>query len=68
MHDALGFRNTRTKMNWTMEWYELDQLFNCTFPHLINNETLKWCNQGNKKKSKLILKQLIFQCRSFVYL
>lgn len=46
MHDALGFRNARTKMNWTMEWYELDQLFNCTFPHLVDNTTLTWCNQG----------------------
>lgn len=45
-HDGLGFRNTRTGLNYTMEWYELDQLFNCTFPHLINNNSLTWCNQG----------------------
>ena len=46
MHDALGFRNTRTGLNYTMEWYELDQLFNCTFPHLLQDGSLKWCNQG----------------------
>lgn len=31
-HDAVGFKNTRTGLNYTMEWYELDQLMNCTFP------------------------------------
>jgi ceroid-lipofuscinosis neuronal protein 5 len=46
MHDALGFRNKRTGLNYTMEWYELDQLFNCTFPHLQEQKTIKWCNQG----------------------
>ena len=46
MHDAVGIRNTRTGQNWTMEWYELDQLFNCTFPHVMDDETFKWCNQG----------------------
>ena len=46
MHDGLGFRNTRTGLNYTMEWYELDQLFNCTFPHLLEDQSLKWCNQG----------------------
>ncbi|CAF0703185.1 unnamed protein product [Brachionus calyciflorus] len=46
MHDGVGFRNTRTKLNYTMEWYELDQLFNCTFPHLLEDGSLKWCNQG----------------------
>lgn len=46
MHDGLGFRNTRTGLNYTMEWYELDQLFNCTFPHVLGNNSLKWCNQG----------------------
>ena len=46
MHDALGFRSKSTGLNYTMEWYELDQLFNCTFPHLLNDGSLKWCNQG----------------------
>lgn len=46
MHDGLGFRNKRTMLNYTMEWYELDQLFNCTFPHVLKNETFVWCNQG----------------------
>lgn len=37
-------------MNYTMEWYELDQLLNCTFPHVVPDangqlDTL-WCNQG----------------------
>ena len=32
-----------------MEWYELDQLFNCTFPHVVNNDSLVWCNQGSKR-------------------
>ena len=52
MHDALGFRNKRTGLNYTMEWYELDQLLNCTFPHLLNDSTLKWCNQGRQAKRK----------------
>jgi hypothetical protein len=30
-----------------MEWYELDQLFNSTFPHIVRNESLVWCNQGS---------------------
>ncbi|CAF1154591.1 unnamed protein product [Didymodactylos carnosus] len=46
MHDALGFRSQLTGKNWTMEWYELDQLFNCTFPHVLPNDTFIWCNQG----------------------
>lgn len=46
IHDAIGFRNTQTGLNFTMEWYELFQLFNCTFPHLLPNDTLTWCNQG----------------------
>jgi ceroid-lipofuscinosis neuronal protein 5 len=33
-----------------MEWYELFQLLNCTFPHVIADEKSKddivWCNQG----------------------
>ncbi|KAK7460729.1 hypothetical protein BaRGS_00038844 [Batillaria attramentaria] len=29
-----------------MEWYELDQLFNCTFPHELKSGELIWCNQG----------------------
>lgn len=53
MHDALGFRNARTGLNYTMEWYELDQLFNCTFPHVIDNSSLTWCNQGKKFKTKI---------------
>jgi len=46
MHDALGFRSKKTAQNWTMEWYELDQVFNCTFPHVLKNDTFIWCNQG----------------------
>ncbi|XP_050417783.2 ceroid-lipofuscinosis neuronal protein 5 homolog [Patella vulgata] len=46
MHDAIGFNNLNTGLNYTMEWYELFQLFNCTFAHLLTNNTLKWCNQG----------------------
>ncbi|UJR14006.1 hypothetical protein I4U23_001006 [Adineta vaga] len=46
MHDALGFRSQKTGRNWTMEWYELDQLFNCTFPHVLQNDTFIWCDQG----------------------
>lgn len=26
MHDAIGFRNTRTNVEYTMEWYELGKL------------------------------------------
>ncbi|XP_013378841.1 ceroid-lipofuscinosis neuronal protein 5 [Lingula anatina] len=46
IHDALGFKNTRTGLNYTMEWYELFELFNCTFPHVFQNDTMLWCNQG----------------------
>ncbi|ESO89405.1 hypothetical protein LOTGIDRAFT_125348 [Lottia gigantea] len=46
MHDAIGFNNLNTGKNYTMEWYELFQLFNCTFAHILSNDTLKWCNQG----------------------
>ena len=60
MHDALGFRSTKTGLNYTMEWYELDQLFNCTFPHELENGTLKWCNQGNKFDFVLFKSRLIY--------
>lgn len=46
MHDALGFKNLNTGMNYTMEWYELFQLMNCTFAHVLKNESIQWCNQG----------------------
>lgn len=45
MHDALGFRDVKTGLNYTMEWYELFQLMNCTFAH-VRNDTIQWCNQG----------------------
>ncbi|KAM4860172.1 bis(monoacylglycero)phosphate synthase CLN5 isoform 3-T3 [Thomomys bottae] len=47
MHDAIGFRSTLTGKNYTMEWYELFQLGNCTFPHLRPEmDAPFWCNQG----------------------
>ncbi|KAK3100168.1 hypothetical protein FSP39_015653, partial [Pinctada imbricata] len=46
MHDAIGILNLNTKQNYTMEWYELFQLFNCTFPHVLKNDSVVWCNQG----------------------
>ncbi|KAK1170066.1 ceroid-lipofuscinosis neuronal protein 5 [Acipenser oxyrinchus oxyrinchus] len=47
MHDAIGFRSTLSGRNYTMEWYELFQLGNCTFPHLrAEAEAPFWCNQG----------------------
>lgn len=46
MHDALGFRVVSTGQNYTMEWYELFQLMNCTFAHVRENQTIQWCNQG----------------------
>ncbi|XP_019380986.1 PREDICTED: ceroid-lipofuscinosis neuronal protein 5 isoform X1 [Gavialis gangeticus] len=47
MHDAVGFRSSLTGRNYTMEWYELFQLGNCTFPHLRPNiDAPFWCNQG----------------------
>ncbi|EPY82787.1 hypothetical protein CB1_000626008 [Camelus ferus] len=47
MHDAVGFRSTSTGKNYTMEWYELFQLGNCTFPHLRPEMNAPfWCNQG----------------------
>lgn len=47
MHDAIGFRSVSTGLNFTTEWYELFQLFNCTFPHTLSNRPAPlWCNQG----------------------
>ncbi|KAM9301050.1 bis(monoacylglycero)phosphate synthase CLN5 [Morus bassanus] len=47
MHDAVGFRSSLTGKNYTMEWYELFQLGNCTFPHLRPGmDAPFWCNQG----------------------
>lgn len=47
MHDAIGFRSALTGKNYTMEWYELFQLGNCTFPHLRPEMNAPfWCNQG----------------------
>ncbi|XP_051016977.1 ceroid-lipofuscinosis neuronal protein 5 [Acomys russatus] len=47
MHDAIGFRSKLTGKNYTMEWYELFQLGNCTFPHLRPEmDAPFWCNQG----------------------
>lgn len=47
MHDAIGFASSETGRNYTMEWYELFQLGNCTFPHLIEEKVAPfWCNQG----------------------
>lgn len=47
MHDAIGFKSTLTGKNYTMEWYELFQLGNCTFPHLRPEMNAPfWCNQG----------------------
>jgi len=31
----------------------LDQLFNCTFPHVLKNDSFIWCDQG---KLKFLLK------------
>lgn len=43
----MGFRSKKTGRNYTSEWYELFQLFNCTFPHILPNRTEPlWCNQG----------------------
>uniref|UniRef100_A0A493U197 Bis(monoacylglycero)phosphate synthase CLN5 n=1 Tax=Anas platyrhynchos platyrhynchos TaxID=8840 RepID=A0A493U197_ANAPP len=47
MHDAVGFKSALTGKNYTMEWYELFQLGNCTFPHLRPGmDAPFWCNQG----------------------
>ena len=46
MHDAIGFHNLNTGRNYTLEWYELVELFNCTFAHVLKNESVIWCNQG----------------------
>ncbi|KAJ8300600.1 hypothetical protein KUTeg_022119 [Tegillarca granosa] len=47
MHDAVGIKNLNTGLNYTMEWYELFQLFNCTFPHMRDEgKEITWCNQG----------------------
>lgn len=47
MHDAIGFSSSETGSNYTMEWYELFQLGNCTFPHLRPEQFAPfWCNQG----------------------
>ncbi|XP_045203243.2 ceroid-lipofuscinosis neuronal protein 5 homolog [Mercenaria mercenaria] len=46
MHDAMAFKNLNTGFNYTLEWYELVELFNCTFAHVLHNDSLLWCNQG----------------------
>ena len=46
MHDAIGFRNLDKGSNYTLEWYELVELFNCTFAHVLKNDSVIWCNQG----------------------
>lgn len=47
MHDAIGFSSSEMGLNYTMEWYELFQLGNCTFPHLRPDVYAPfWCNQG----------------------
>ena len=46
MHDAIGFHNLDTGLNYTLEWYELVELFNCTFAHVLKNDSVIWCNQG----------------------
>ena len=46
MHDAMAFNNLNTGRNYTLEWYELVELFNCTFAHVLSNESMVWCNQG----------------------
>lgn len=47
MHDAIGFSSSDTGANYTVEWYELFQLGNCTFPHLRPEmDAPFWCNQG----------------------
>lgn len=47
MHDAIGFSSSESGVNYTMEWYELFQLGNCTFPHLKPEAYAPfWCNQG----------------------
>ena len=36
-----------TGLNYTTEWYELFELFNCTFAHIVANRSDPlWCNQG----------------------
>ncbi|KAH0624474.1 hypothetical protein JD844_031950 [Phrynosoma platyrhinos] len=45
--DLLGHMSTLSGKNYTMEWYELFQLGNCTFPHLRPDMSAPfWCNQG----------------------
>lgn len=46
MHDAMAFKNMDTGFNYTLEWYELVELFNCTFAHVLKNNSMLWCNQG----------------------
>ncbi|XP_052004644.1 ceroid-lipofuscinosis neuronal protein 5 [Xyrauchen texanus] len=47
MHDAIGFGSADTGRNFTVEWYELFQLGNCTFPHEREEMSAPfWCNQG----------------------
>lgn len=46
-HDAIGFRSKDTGMNFTVEWYELFELMNSTFPHIVEGRSSPvWCNQG----------------------
>ena len=46
-HDAIGLRSKNTGKNFTVEWYEIFELMNCTFPHIIDGQSSPlWCNQG----------------------
>jgi hypothetical protein len=44
-HAAVGFRNTRTNDQWTVEYDAVPDLFGALIP-TINNNTLEWENQG----------------------
>ena len=67
-HDALGFRNLRTGLNYTSEWYELFQLFNCTFPHEVaGDDSPLWCNQvSGCKQLTLTFYCMCSRCAEFL--
>ena len=46
MHEAIGFHHVQSGTNFTMEWYQMCDLFNASFPRVLANDSLLWCNQG----------------------
>ncbi|XP_046582570.1 ceroid-lipofuscinosis neuronal protein 5 homolog [Haliotis rubra] len=45
-HVAVGFRNVNTNTNYTVDWYGLYLISQCSFARVLEDDSLLWCNQG----------------------